>query len=155
MVRIGKSPAGISLPEIIAKPGVWCKVPRGAAAGVPPQIMAIGNIAHARRPPGLHYLAAVTMISTRHLRTRSARTQARTGALCGSTQAFQSAIVCLEELHVCTPRLTLGAASDFGRVGNQLIVLLGDGAGLRERQRPLRSFGQSVDRKDSEFGVLF
>jgi hypothetical protein len=38
------------------------------------------------------YFAAVTMISTSQLRTRSARTQARTGAFCGSTHAFHIAL---------------------------------------------------------------
>src|SRR5262245_25781806 len=38
------------------------------------------------------YLAAVTIISTRQLRTRLARTQARTGAFCGLTQAFHTAL---------------------------------------------------------------
>ena len=45
------------------------------------------------------------MISTRHMRTRSARTQARTGALSGSTPFIPNGVVRFEQAHVGKPYL--------------------------------------------------
>jgi hypothetical protein len=66
----------------------------------PPPLRGWSRAGDAWKPaPGSHaaasvaYLAAVTMISTRNAgRARSARTQARAGGFCGSTQAFHTAL---------------------------------------------------------------